>query len=95
MYYLIWFDWLIDWLIIWLIDWLIDWLIVPSSQDSYLLKYFDALATDLRVGPPVYFVTTDGFDYTNTTAQNKVCGGSGCNDDSLTQQIFYAAQISE
>ena len=64
-------------------------------KDSYLLDYFDALATDLRVGPPVYFVTTDGYDFTNRTAQNKICGGAGCNDDSLTQQIFYASAISE
>ncbi|XP_072013548.1 NPC intracellular cholesterol transporter 1-like [Amphiura filiformis] len=68
---------------------------VSVPEDSYLLAYFDALANDLRVGPPVYFVATDGYDYTNRTAQNKICGGSGCNEDSLTQQIFFAASISE
>uniref|UniRef100_UPI00358E79CF NPC intracellular cholesterol transporter 1-like isoform X2 n=1 Tax=Myxine glutinosa TaxID=7769 RepID=UPI00358E79CF len=44
--------------------------------------------------PPVYFVVEDGLDYTTVHGQNVVCGGVGCNPDSLVQQIFKATQIS-
>ena len=71
---------------------------VPSSarspsQDSYVTDYFRSLNQYLHAGPPVYFVPEEGHDYTSTKGQNMVCGGLGCNDDSLVQQVFTAAQL--
>ena len=44
----------------------------------------------LSVGPPVYFVVNNTnlqLDFANTTAQNRICGGQGCDPDSLQSQI--------
>ncbi|XP_033115391.1 NPC intracellular cholesterol transporter 1-like [Anneissia japonica] len=68
---------------------------IAMPKDSYVIDYFNGLAKYLSVGPPVYFVTTDGYNYTSTKGQNKVCGGSGCDEDSLTQQIYFASKIKE
>lgn len=65
---------------------------VPT--DSYLQGYFEALAKDIRVGPPVYFVVGPQgalTDYSQTEVQNQVCGVSGCREDSLQTQILQAA----
>lgn len=57
-----------------------------------MLDYFKSLKY-LHAGPPVYFVLEEGHDYTSLRGQNMVCGGMGCNNDSLVQQIFTAAQL--
>lgn len=41
--------------------------------ESYLVHYFDDLATYLDVGPPVYFVA-QGADITNRDGQQELCG---------------------
>uniref|UniRef100_A0A8C4Q4A4 Niemann-Pick disease, type C1 n=1 Tax=Eptatretus burgeri TaxID=7764 RepID=A0A8C4Q4A4_EPTBU len=67
---------------------------LSMPDDSYLLQYFGNMSKFLNSGPPVYFVVEDGLDYTTVHGQNVVCGGVGCNPDSLVQQIFKASQIS-
>lgn len=62
-------------------------------QDSYVIDYFRSLGQYLHAGPPVYFVVEEGHDYTSRPGQNMVCGGMGCDNDSLVQQIFNAAQL--
>ncbi|XP_004465177.1 NPC intracellular cholesterol transporter 1 [Dasypus novemcinctus] len=62
-------------------------------DDSYVVDYFRSLSRYLHAGPPVYFVLEDGHDYTSLEGQNVVCGGMGCNNDSLVQQIFNAAEL--
>ncbi|XP_071957637.1 NPC intracellular cholesterol transporter 1-like [Antedon mediterranea] len=68
---------------------------IAMPKDSYVLDYFDGLAKYLSVGPPVYFVTTSGYNFTSIDGQNQVCGGFGCAEDSLTQQIYFASIIKE
>lgn len=46
----------------------------------------------LSMGPPVYFVLTSGLNYTDTRVQNMICGGQGCNADSLYTQIYSASK---
>lgn len=48
----------------------------------------------LSMGPPVYFVLKKGLDYSKTKVQNIICGGQGCNTDSLYTQIYSAAKQS-
>uniref|UniRef100_A0A8C3YDN5 NPC intracellular cholesterol transporter 1 n=1 Tax=Catagonus wagneri TaxID=51154 RepID=A0A8C3YDN5_9CETA len=66
---------------------------LSMPDDSYVLDYFRALSQFLHAGPPVYFVLEEGHNYTSLKGQNMVCGGLGCNNDSLVQQIFTAAQL--
>ena len=67
--------------------------VLSPSQDSYVTDYFQSLNQYLHAGPPVYFVLEEGHDYMSTKGQNMVCGGLGCNNDSLVQQVFTAAQL--
>ena len=63
---------------------------LSMPDDSHVLKYFTHLKSYLSVGPPVYFVinNTDGqLDLTNKNIQNRICGGQGCDQDSLQSQI--------
>lgn len=48
----------------------------------------------LHAGAPVYFVVENGLNYSSPTDQNSVCGGVGCNNDSLVQQVYEASLIS-
>ncbi|XP_077990039.1 NPC intracellular cholesterol transporter 1-like [Glandiceps talaboti] len=67
---------------------------LSMPEGSYVIDYFNNLSAYLNVGPPVYFVTKEGYDFTTIENQNKICGGTGCKDDSLTSQIYHASQIS-
>lgn len=62
--------------------------------DSYQIEYFDALENYLKVGPPVYFVVKDGFDYSNVDQLRKLCGSSKCKSDSLQSLISQASFFS-
>ena len=60
--------------------------------DSYVLKYFQYMNDLLSMGPPVYFVLTPGLNYSEPKTQNIICGGQGCNSDSLYTQIYSASK---
>jgi Niemann-Pick C1 protein len=59
-----------------------------------VLDYFKNLSEYLHTGPPVYFVVEDGHDYLSLEGQNSVCGGVGCSNNSLVQQVYAASLIS-
>lgn len=63
-------------------------------DDSYLLDYFASMNKYFHAGPPVYFVIEEGHNYTSPEGQNAVCGGVGCNNDSLVQEVYNAALLS-
>ncbi|NXH16805.1 NPC1 protein, partial [Bucco capensis] len=67
---------------------------LSMPDDSYVMDYFSQLNKYLHAGPPVYFVLEEGHNYTSLEGQNMVCGGMGCNNNSLVQQVFSAAEIS-
>ncbi|XP_051989877.1 NPC intracellular cholesterol transporter 1-like [Xyrauchen texanus] len=67
---------------------------LSMPDDSFVLNYFGNLSEYLHTGPPVYFVVEDGHDYKTTEGQNAVCGGVGCNNNSLIQQIYTASLLS-
>ena len=63
---------------------------LSMPDDSHVLKYFTHLKSYLSVGPPVYFVinnTNGQLDFTKPDIQNRICGGQGCDQDSLQSQI--------
>ncbi|XP_078467452.1 NPC intracellular cholesterol transporter 1 [Lampetra planeri] len=66
---------------------------LSMPDDSYVLTYFTALNRFLHSGPPVYFVVEDGHDYLTLEGQNVICGGVGCNNNSLVEQLYLAAQL--
>uniref|UniRef100_A0A7N8X4R3 Niemann-Pick disease, type C1 n=1 Tax=Mastacembelus armatus TaxID=205130 RepID=A0A7N8X4R3_9TELE len=64
------------------------------TADSYVLDYFKNMSKYLHTGPPVYFVVEEGLNYSSPDGQNVVCGGVGCNNNSLVQQVYEASLIS-
>ncbi|XP_033640413.1 NPC intracellular cholesterol transporter 1-like [Asterias rubens] len=67
---------------------------LSMPRDSYMLNYFENLEEHFNSGPPVYFVLREGVNYTDVDSQDKICGASGCNADSLTTQIYVDAQLT-
>ncbi|XP_071451302.1 NPC intracellular cholesterol transporter 1 isoform X2 [Hetaerina americana] len=77
---------------------------LSMPEDSYVLKYFKFLKDYLSIGPPMYFVVTDGdrlephgpgLNYSLSQVQNIMCGGQFCNNDSLSTQIYTASKRPE
>ncbi len=71
---------------------------ISMPDDSFVLKYFEYLKHFLSVGPPFYIVLNTSslsFDFTDPALQNKVCGSSGCDADSLQSQIRLWSRQSE
>ncbi|KAL6468249.1 hypothetical protein MHYP_G00239260 [Metynnis hypsauchen] len=68
---------------------------LSMPDDSYVLDYFGNLTEYLHTGPPVYFVVREGHDYRTSYGQNQVCGGVGCNNNSLVQQVYTASLMSD
>uniref|UniRef100_A0A6G1S848 Niemann-Pick C1 protein n=1 Tax=Aceria tosichella TaxID=561515 RepID=A0A6G1S848_9ACAR len=63
-------------------------------EDSYMQDYFSAQRTDLRVGPPVFFVLKRGLDFSSELERNAVCSSVGCYEKSLVSQITLASRSS-
>ncbi|KAG0727530.1 NPC intracellular cholesterol transporter 1 [Chionoecetes opilio] len=68
---------------------------LAMPEDSFVTKYFKYLNDYLSVGPPVYFVIKEGFNFTDYDEQNLVCEVYGCKDDSILQQIFLSSLMPE
>ncbi|KAL0822002.1 hypothetical protein ABMA28_005387 [Loxostege sticticalis] len=65
---------------------------LSMPHDSFQLKYFQHLNKYLNIGPPVYFVVTEGLNYSDTDTQNMICGTRYCRDDSVMLQLYSATR---
>ncbi|CAB3230600.1 unnamed protein product [Arctia plantaginis] len=63
---------------------------LSMPQDSFQLKYFQFLNRYLNIGPPVFFVVTEGLDYSDRKTQNMICGSRYCRPDSVSMQLYTA-----
>ncbi|XP_068081512.1 NPC intracellular cholesterol transporter 1 homolog 1b isoform X2 [Anabrus simplex] len=64
---------------------------LSMPEDSYVLTYFQYMNDLLSMGPPVYFVLKSGLNFSELDTQNIICGGQGCNNNSLSTQIYSAS----
>jgi len=64
---------------------------LTMPDDSYLTKYFNHYQKYFEVGPPVYFMITEGYDYSNLAQQNRICGFEDCDVDSINKIFKYHA----
>ncbi|XP_004630599.1 Niemann-Pick C1-like protein 1 [Octodon degus] len=64
-------------------------------EDSYLLDYFLFMGRYFEVGPPVYFVTTSGYNFSSDAGMNGICSSAGCDPFSMTQKIQYATEFPD
>ncbi|CAF3870539.1 unnamed protein product [Rotaria sordida] len=64
---------------------------ITMAKDSYMIDYFSALKEYFAVGPPVYFVITQGIDYSNINASNMICASAGCSSKSMANQLGIAS----
>ncbi len=61
-----------------------------------MITYFKMQSASLKVGSPVYFVINNpNYPYQEREWQNKICGGTGCDSDSLIQTAYEAYRRSE
>ncbi|CAG7836043.1 unnamed protein product [Allacma fusca] len=66
---------------------------LSMPEDSYVLKYFQAMFDYLSVGPPVYFVVKDtGLTYDDYNDQDLI--KAGVNPYSLVSQVYSASRRS-
>lgn len=63
-------------------------------EDSYMQDFFSAQKTDLRVGPPVFFVLKRGLNFSDEMERNAICSSDGCFAYSLVSQISQASRNS-
>ena len=68
---------------------------LSMSFDSYVLEYFEATSNLLAVGPPVYFVVTEGHDFGSLAGQNQICSRDSCQSDSLVTTLKAAVARKE
>ncbi|XP_062493658.1 NPC1-like intracellular cholesterol transporter 1 [Pezoporus occidentalis] len=66
---------------------------LAMPKDSYVLQYFSALNQYLAVGVPVFFVTTEGYNFSSPEGTNGICSSSGCASDSLTHTVEMATRF--
>jgi Niemann-Pick C1 protein len=66
---------------------------LSMPKDSYVLDYFKSLEKYLSVGVPVYFVVKNNsnLEYSDPWFQNMICSTSGCDSDSMLNQINQAS----
>lgn len=49
----------------------------------------------LSMGPPVYWVVkSKNLNYSSEKVLKKLCGGQGCDSDSLSMQLYFASQYT-
>ncbi|KAJ6638858.1 NPC intracellular cholesterol transporter 1 like 1b [Pseudolycoriella hygida] len=68
---------------------------LSMAQDSHIVKYFEFMAELLKSGAPLYWVLGPGLSYSNVSDQNLVCGGTACNSDSMSTQLYLASNYEE
>ncbi|XP_015782415.1 NPC intracellular cholesterol transporter 1 isoform X2 [Tetranychus urticae] len=69
---------------------------VSMPDDSYMMDYFAFYKSYFQVGPPVYFMITDGYNYSDPVAQNRLCGESTCDKDSVLKILnYFSTKTSE
>jgi Niemann-Pick C1 protein len=68
---------------------------LSMPEDSYMIDYFNFYQKYFVVGPPVYFMITDGYNYTDYNSQNALCSLSDCDKDSLPSLLGYMAENTD
>uniref|UniRef100_A0A287DDH1 NPC1 like intracellular cholesterol transporter 1 n=1 Tax=Ictidomys tridecemlineatus TaxID=43179 RepID=A0A287DDH1_ICTTR len=76
----------------------------PEHNEGLLLRFFrktyapfllHRITRRVVVGPPVYFVTTSGYNFSSEAGMNAICSSAGCDSFSLTQKIQYATEFPD
>lgn len=69
---------------------------LSMPADSYMMKYFDDYQKYFEVGPPVFFMISEGYNYSNKADQDKVCGFYDCDIDSVSQLLkYYSTEVAD
>lgn len=67
---------------------------VTMPDDSYMSKYFNSYQKYFEVGPPVFFMISDGYDYSDVRMQNRICGFEDCDQDAITKIFKHHATVN-
>ncbi|XP_055384891.1 NPC intracellular cholesterol transporter 1 homolog 1b isoform X2 [Condylostylus longicornis] len=61
---------------------------MPQNSHVYMAEL-------LAMGPPIYWVLSTSIEYEKRPVQNLICGGILCNNNSISNQLYSAAQYPE
>lgn len=64
---------------------------LSMPEDSYVIDYFNFYQQYFVAGPPVYFMITDGYNYSDPDSQRALCALNQCDADSLPVLLNYFA----
>lgn len=53
------------------------------------------MAELLSMGPPIYWVLGTKLPLNEISNQNLICGGEGCNNDSIITELYTASKYPE
>lgn len=53
------------------------------------------MADILTMGAPVYWVLGNGITFDDQAQQNLICGGPGCNNDSVVTKLYIASNFPD
>uniref|UniRef100_A0A8C9Q430 NPC1 like intracellular cholesterol transporter 1 n=1 Tax=Spermophilus dauricus TaxID=99837 RepID=A0A8C9Q430_SPEDA len=70
-------------------------LLLRSFRNTYAPFLLHRITRRVVVGPPVYFVTTSGYNFSSEAGMNAICSSAGCDSFSLTQKIQYATEFPD
>lgn len=59
------------------------------------LKSIKFMTELLSMGPPVYWVLGTKLLLNETSNQNLICGGEGCNNDSIISELYTVSKYPE
>lgn len=59
------------------------------------VSFFQFMSEILTMGAPVYWVLSSGLTFDNVRQQNLICGGPGCNNDSVVTKLYIASNYPE
>lgn len=62
---------------------------LTMPEDSYMIDYFDFYHKYFVVGPPVYFMITNGFNYSDYEHSKAICALPECHSNSLPNLLNY------
>ncbi|XP_074593039.1 NPC intracellular cholesterol transporter 1-like isoform X2 [Brevipalpus obovatus] len=68
---------------------------LSMPDDSYMMDFFSFYKKYFEVGPPVYFMITDGYNYSSYEGYKRLCDSPSCDKDAFLKILNYFASPNQ